>query len=158
MSTSPAISAPITVPARTAAIRRGQVTSRAPSSARTTQANTSTSWFAGYPDLSRYDWLTDPEAQARWAEFTIADDLERITCPALSLVGAGEGEEMLTQTREYHHGIGSERKQMHVFTLEEDGSYDHCMLDNHSRMQQVTFAWLEETLASLTTGAPTSHG
>ena len=108
-------------------------------------------WTAGYHDMGLYDWLHDPQAQAHWARFAIADDLERITCPALSLVGAGEGEEMLTQTREYHDGIGSERKQMHVFTLEEDGSYDHCMLDNHSRMQQVTFAWLDETLTALAT-------
>jgi pimeloyl-ACP methyl ester carboxylesterase len=107
-------------------------------------------WTAGYPETSLYGWLTDPEAQAHWARFTIADDLHRITCPALSLVGAGEGEEMLTQTREYHQGIASTRKQMHVFTLEEDGSYDHCMLDNHSRMQQVTFAWLDDVLATTT--------
>ena len=108
-------------------------------------------WTAGYAGMSLHEWMTDAEAQAHWARFTIADDLHRITCPALSLVGAGEGEEMLAQTREYHAGIASTRKQMHVFTLEEDGSYDHCMLDNHSRMQQVTFAWLDEVLA--TTGS-----
>jgi hypothetical protein len=106
-------------------------------------------WTTGYHDMGLYDWMNDPQAQAHWARFTISDDLERITCPALSLVGSGEGEEMLTQTREYHDGIGSEHKQMHMFTLEEDGSYDHCMLDNHSRMQQVTFAWIEETLTAL---------
>ncbi len=105
-------------------------------------------WTAGYAGMSLHDWLLDPEAQAHWARFTIADDLHQITCPALSMVGAGEGEEMLTQTREYHEGIASTRKQMHVFTLKEDGSYDHCMLDNHSRMQQVTFAWLDEVLST----------
>jgi pimeloyl-ACP methyl ester carboxylesterase len=115
-------------------------------------------WTAGHHDMSLYDWLTDPDAQAHWAKFTIADDLERITCPALSLVGAGEGEEMLAQTREYHRGIGSQRKQMHIFTLEEDGSYDHCMLDNHSRMQQVTFAWLDDTLTTVTPSATVSRG
>jgi pimeloyl-ACP methyl ester carboxylesterase len=114
-------------------------------------------WTAGYHDISLHDWLTDPEAQAHWARFTIADDLERITCPALSLVGAGEGQEMLDQTREYHEGIASPRKRMHVFTLEEDGSYDHCMLDNHSRMQQVTFAWLDEVLTSLEPARAMAH-
>jgi hypothetical protein len=75
---------------------------------------------------------------------TFADELHKITCPALALVGAGEGEEMLKQTREFYRGISSKQKKMRVFTLEEDGSHDHCMLDNHSRMHHVTFAWLNE--------------
>ena len=108
-------------------------------------------WTAGYAGMSLYDWMMDAEAQEHWARFTIADDLQRITCPALSLVGSGEGEEMLVQTQEYHEGIASTRKHKHVFTLEQDGSYDHCMLDNHSRMQQVTFAWLDEVLAGVQT-------
>ena len=103
-------------------------------------------WVAGYAGMSLHDWLTDDAAQAHWATFTIADRLTEITCPALALVGGGEGEEMLAQTREFYDGIASTRKQMHVFTLEEDGSYDHCMLDNHSRMHEVTFAWLGEVL------------
>ena len=102
-------------------------------------------WTTGHADMSLYDWLNDDDAQAHWARFTIADRLADITIPALALVGGGEGEEMLAQTREFYDGIASTRKQMHVFTLEEDGSYDHCMLDNHSRMHEVTFAWLDET-------------
>jgi len=41
-------------------------------------------------------------------------------------------------------GISSEVKKMHIFTKPEDGSHDHCMLDNVSRMQYVTFEWLNE--------------
>ena len=101
-------------------------------------------WTAGYSDMSLYDWMASEEAQAAWAQFNIVDDLDKITCPALALVGSGEGEEMLKQTKEFYAGIASQEKKMHIFTLEEDGSYDHCMLDNHSRMQQVTFGWLGE--------------
>ncbi len=103
-------------------------------------------WTAGYAGTSLAEWLVDDDAQRAWAGFTIADDLAGITCPALSLVGSGEGQEMLAQTHEFHDGIASPVKHLHVFTLERDGSYDHCMLDNHSRMQDVTFAWLAETL------------
>jgi len=99
-------------------------------------------WTVGYTDMTLYEWLTSEQAQQEWKKFNIIDDLHRITCPALAMVGAGEGEEMLRQTQEFIEGISSEEKKMHVFTLEQDGSHDHCMLDNHSRMQQVMFEWL----------------
>ena len=99
-------------------------------------------WATGYENTSLYDWLTSDEAQADWARFTITDTMHTITCPTLSLVGAGEGEEMLRQTHEFHEAIASHEKKMHIFTLERDGTHDHCMLDNHSRMQQVIFEWL----------------
>jgi hypothetical protein len=41
-------------------------------------------------------------------------------------------------------GFGVAEKRLHVFTLERDGSYDHCQLDNVSRGQQVTFDWLDD--------------
>jgi len=104
-------------------------------------------WTAGYADMTLYDWLTSEQAQRDWAKFSIVDDMHKITCPALSIVGSGEGEEMLKQTREFHEGISSGEKKMHVFTLEEDGCHDHCMLDNHSRMQQVVFRWLDEVFS-----------
>lgn len=104
-------------------------------------------WTAGYAGMSLYEWLTDQEAQQARAKFTIANDLHKISCPALALVGAGEGDEMLKQTREFYEGISSEEKKMHVFTLEEDGTHDHCMLDNHSSMHHITFEWLSEVLS-----------
>ncbi|TVR89896.1 MAG: alpha/beta fold hydrolase [Trueperaceae bacterium] len=99
-------------------------------------------WVAGYAGTSLYEWMTSSEAQADWARFTITDTMHDISCPTLSLVGAGEGEEMLRQTREFHEAIRSREKSMHVFTLDRDGTHDHCMLDNHARMQQVLFEWL----------------
>jgi len=101
-------------------------------------------WANGLSHMTLYDWMTSKEAQKEWAKFNITEDLHKITCPALALVGGGEGEEMLKQTEEFMAGISSEIKKMHVFTKPVDGSHDHCMLDNVSRMQYVTFEWLNE--------------
>ena len=49
--------------------------------------------------------------------------------------------------------IASPEKAMRVFTLERDGTHDHCMLDNHSRMQQVIFEWLGGVFAHDDRGA-----
>ncbi len=104
-------------------------------------------WTAGYTNMSLYEWLKSEKAQSEWSKFKITDELHKITCPALSIVGSGEGEEMLKQTEEFHRGISSQMKKMKIFTLEEDGSHDHCMLDNHSRMHQVVFGWLSDVFA-----------
>lgn len=76
--------------------------------------------------------------------YTIKDDLHRITCPALLLVGDGEGERWNQQAKEFYEGISSKDKRLHVFSLEKDGSNDHCQLDNRSRGNQVLFDWLDE--------------
>lgn len=99
-------------------------------------------WTAGLAHMTLHQWLTSDDAQKDWARFNIEDDLHRITCPALALVGGGEGQEMIRQTEEFMEGISSTDKTMHVFTRAADGSHDHCMLDNVSRMQYVTFQWL----------------
>jgi hypothetical protein len=61
-------------------------------------------------------------------------------------MGEGEGEIMLRQAREFHAGIASEDKRLHIFSLNRDGSDDHCQLDNISRAMQVVFDWLGERL------------
>ncbi len=101
-------------------------------------------WTTGLADMSLYEWMNSQQAQDDWARFNIVDDLPKITCPSLALVGAAEGEEMLRQTQEYHDGISSVDKTMYTFTMERDGSHDHCMLDNISRMHQIVFEWLNE--------------
>ena len=53
---------------------------------------------------------------------------------------------MLRQAREFHAGIASEDKRLHIFSLNRDGSDDHCQLDNISRAMQVVFDWLGERL------------
>ncbi|MHA1948984.1 MAG: alpha/beta hydrolase family protein [Candidatus Thorarchaeota archaeon] len=85
----------------------------------------------------------------KWLElgstgFTVKDDLHRITCPALLLVGDNEGERWLQLAHEFYDGISSEVKKLHIFSLERDGSNDHCQLDNRSRGNQVLFDWLDE--------------
>jgi pimeloyl-ACP methyl ester carboxylesterase len=85
-------------------------------------------------------------ARLDYSAYTVRDRLGSITCPALALVGAGEGEIMVRQAREFHQGIGSKVKRLHVFSLEEDGSDDHCQLDNITRGMQVAFDWLDEVM------------
>ena len=101
-------------------------------------------WTTGRDDMTLYEWMNSEEAQRDWAKFNIVDDLHHITCPSLALVGAAEGEEMLRQTEEYHRGISSQHKKMYTFTMDRDGSHDHCMLDNISRMHQIVFQWLND--------------
>jgi pimeloyl-ACP methyl ester carboxylesterase len=72
------------------------------------------------------------------------DELRGISCPTLALVSAHEGEVMVQQAKTFIEKIGSENKKLHAFTLERDGSYDHCQLDNLSRGQQVMYDWLDD--------------
>jgi pimeloyl-ACP methyl ester carboxylesterase len=74
----------------------------------------------------------------------IAGDLQKITCAALALVSEDEGEEMIKQAQEFYEGISSRIKKIHTFTLEKDGSNDHCQLDNFARAHQVAFDWLDD--------------
>jgi len=74
----------------------------------------------------------------------ISAELGEIRCPALSLVSAEEGDELLRQAREFHEGIASACKRLHIFTLDQDGSNDHCQIDNLGRGNQVVFDWLDE--------------
>ncbi len=93
--------------------------------------------------------------------------LQRIGCPALALVSAHEGDVLKRQAATFIEAVSSTEKRLHVFTLERDGSYDHCQLDNLSRGQQVMFDWLDgvfEHRCDAVTGqgreplaAPTSH-
>lgn len=77
--------------------------------------------------------------------FVITDDvLRQITCPALGLVGADEGKTMLKQAHRFHDGISSKVKRLHIFSLDADGSNDHCQLDNRSVGNQVMYDWLDE--------------
>ncbi|MFX1538283.1 MAG: alpha/beta hydrolase family protein [Promethearchaeota archaeon] len=75
--------------------------------------------------------------------FIIEDDIHKITCPTLVLVSENEGEFLLKQAWQFYEGIFSTEKKIHVFSLEKDGSIDHCQLDNRTRGNQVTFDWLD---------------
>jgi len=85
------------------------------------------------------------DALRRSNKFVITkDELQKITCPALALVGEDEGEVPIMQARRFIDGISSTRKELHIFTLERDGSNDHCQMGNVSRLCQVMFDWMDK--------------
>ncbi len=108
-----------------------------------------TIWAQGY-GTSLSDFIVDPELRDRNKKnaklYNIVKDLSRIRCPTLALVSEGEGEELLKQARDFIEGISSSKKELYVFTKENDGSDDHGQLDNRSRSTQVMFDWLDEAL------------
>lgn len=83
-----------------------------------------------------------------WYEHTVGlitdDMLKGITCPVLGMVGEDEGEMMVHQAKQFIEKVGSGNKRLHVFSIAEDGSDDHCQIDNRSRGNQVLFDWLDE--------------
>lgn len=105
-------------------------------------------WALGFDHESLVDLLKDEEAISRARsmkqEWDVKNDLHRITCPALALVGGGEGEVFEQQAKDFLSLISSEEKKLHVFTLDVDGSNDHCQLDNRARGNQVMFDWLDD--------------
>ena len=103
-------------------------------------------WSSGLK-ISLEDMLR-PEIQEKTAEmqkqYTVVDDLHKVTCPALGLVSVDEGEELVQQAKQFYNTISSTNKKLHIFTLDADGSNDHCQLDNRSRGNQIAFDWLDE--------------
>jgi pimeloyl-ACP methyl ester carboxylesterase len=75
---------------------------------------------------------------------TVRNDLHRITCPALALIGEEEGEELVNQAKDFYEGISSKTKEMYMFTMEKDGTSDHCQIDNRSQGNRVMFDWLDD--------------
>lgn len=98
-------------------------------------------WLRGLGPMRSIDTM-----RVDYSAYKVRDRLAEIRCPSLALAGAGEGEAMLKQAREYHEGIGSKVKRLHVFTLDRDGSDDHCQLDNTTRGMQVIFDWLDDVV------------
>jgi len=79
-----------------------------------------------------------------YSEYQITQDLPKITCPALALVSTSEGAIMLKEANKFIESISSTVKKIHLFSLESDGSDDHCQLDNRTRGNQVMFDWLDK--------------
>lgn len=101
-------------------------------------------------DYSMWTWGMAGQVMPEWIgsgqpeTYNVRADLGKITCPALALVSEDEGPIMVRQAHEFYEGISSTVKKLHVFTLEKDGSNDHCQLDNFARAHQVAFDWLDE--------------
>lgn len=98
-------------------------------------------------DYSVWTWgaesLADEINMDSFKKHVIYDKINAITCPTLSLVSIDEGEEMVRQAKFFHETISSKIKTLHIFEWENDGSNDHCQLDNISRGHQVAFDWLD---------------
>ncbi|MGY4711096.1 alpha/beta hydrolase family protein [Mycolicibacterium sp. CBM1] len=77
-------------------------------------------------------------------EFTV--DPVQIRCPALALVGTGEGSEPIRQYQEFCRRAGGPVTGR-TFTGEE-GADTHCQLANLTLSNAVIFDWLDQMLAS----------
>lgn len=92
-----------------------------------------------------YDTMDFSLLATRQPGFTVEGQEKHLKCAALGLVGTGEGDELLRQAQQFYDRIGSTHKHLKVFTPQEDGSDDHCQLDNRARANQVIFDWLDQT-------------
>jgi len=95
----------------------------------------------GEPEMTIAEWLKSEDPIG--SDMVISDYIERITCPTLALVGEDEGDEMIVQAEEFYNSVGTDVKDLYVFTLEGDGSDDHVQMDNWTRGQQITYDWLD---------------
>ncbi len=87
------------------------------------------------------------QAYQRLRQFRVDDaGLARIRCPALALVGSGEGAEPLTQYRHFIKTVGGPVTG-HVFSAEE-GADGHCQVANLAYSAAVSMDWLDETFAT----------
>ena len=77
-------------------------------------------------------------------KWCLRDIMPKITCPTLALAGANEGKELIDQAYEFYEKISSIKKDVYIFSLENDGSDDHCQLDNRTTANRVIFDWLDE--------------
>jgi esterase/lipase len=99
-------------------------------------------WNSGEHDYSGRG-IIDAIKRYDYESWDIRKNLHKINCPALVLVSEKEGEELMIQANEFYNEISSKNKKMHIFSLEKDGSNDHCQLDNRTRGNQIMFDWLD---------------
>jgi len=71
-------------------------------------------------------------------------DPEKITCPVLDIVGAGEyvNKETERQQKEFMDKVGTENKTL-VITPENEGASSHCIGENRTLMAETVFDWLD---------------
>lgn len=98
-------------------------------------------WIMPGRDMALKEWTKEIY---KVGEYNLTDQLSEIDCPVLALVGDGEGEELMRQAREFIRLISSKKKDLYIFSLQKDGTDDHCQLENRSRGNQVMFDWLDD--------------
>lgn len=89
----------------------------------------------------RYGTKTVPEALEKIKQFNIVNDLDKITCPTLALVGEGEGDEAIFQAQRFYEDVGGP-KAFRMFT-EKEGAESHCQITNLSLMNAIIMVWLD---------------
>ena len=57
-------------------------------------------------------------------------------------INGGKG--LIEQARDFYQAISSNKKDLYIFTMENDGSDDHCQIDNRTSANRVIFDWLDE--------------
>ncbi|MFC2068391.1 hypothetical protein ACFLTP_05240 [Chloroflexota bacterium] len=77
-------------------------------------------------------------------KWCLRDKMHEIVCPTLALAGENEGHELINQAYEFYEAVSAVKKDIYVFSLEKDGSDDHCQLDNRTSANRVIFDWLDE--------------
>jgi len=78
------------------------------------------------------------------AAYTVTDDLHRITCPSLAMVGVGEGDEALRQAEVFRTSVAGP-VTLRTFDVD-DGADMHCQLGNLPLSNAVIYDWLSDTL------------
>lgn len=89
----------------------------------------------------RYGTKTVAEALEKVKEFNIVNDLDKITCPTLALVGEGEGDGAIFQAQRFYEDV-SGPNVFRMFT-EKEGAESHCQITNLSLMNAIVMLWLE---------------
>jgi alpha-beta hydrolase superfamily lysophospholipase len=85
------------------------------------------------------------EALKRLEPFKLDGVVQKIACPFLMLHGEGDEQIPLSEAQKCFDAVGSEQKNMKVFTREE-GGYHHCQIDNQSIASAFMWDWLEKVL------------
>jgi pimeloyl-ACP methyl ester carboxylesterase len=79
--------------------------------------------------------------------YRVTENLDRITCPALALVGTGGGDEALRQHAAFCEAV-SGPVTSRIFAVQE-GADMHCQLGNLPLSNAILYDWLAETFGSL---------
>lgn len=95
--------------------------------------------------IMRFGQPTFKATFERLREFVV-EDLAAIRCPALAMVGEGEGGEPAAQAERFRDGVAGP-VQTRAFTAAE-GAEAHCQLGNLALSNAVVYDWLEEAFAS----------
>ena len=84
------------------------------------------------------------QTYVRLREFRLTDaDLANIRCPALGLVGSGEGAQPIAQFEHFRRQVAGAAG--HTFSVEE-GAEGHCQSGNLAYSAAVSLDWLDEAL------------